>query len=465
MHMTSTSHTPRITRLVIVGGGIGGTTVAKRLANDPRFQITLLDRQNHFVFQPLLYQVATAALGPSDIAVPIRHMLRHASNVSVLQTEVRGIRTHARLVDTDAGPIPYDTLVVATGVESSWFGHDDWEAVAPGLKSLDDAGRIRERVLSAFERAETTSDPAEQARLLTFVVVGGGPTGVELAGALTELARDALKREFRRIDPRRARIVLVEAGSRLIPMFHPALSQSAADDLRARGVEVRLDSRLTEATPEGVALGTKWIPTANVIWAAGVKASPLGQSLPVERDSWGRVKVQPDCSLPGHPEVFVIGDLAHYHCEAKNEVLPAVGGVALQQGNHVARLLRGDLTDAPRRPFVYFDRGQMATIGRNHAITEIRKLRFAGLFAWWLWLGVHIVFLAGFRNRLTVLLHWAWCYVTYERGARLIELPGKPPAEPSHVPGAGPGTSAGAAPAEAPGAGPLAVATCTKAGS
>jgi NADH dehydrogenase len=436
--MTTPRNEPRATRLVIVGGGIGGTAVAKRLANDPRFEITLLDRQNHFVFQPLLYQVATAALGAADIAVPIRHLLRDAHNVAVLQTEVRGIRAHARLVDTDAGPVPYDALVVASGVESSWFGHDDWEAVAPGLKTLDDAARIRERVLSAFERAEATVDPAEQARQLTFVVVGGGPTGVELAGALAELARDALRREFRRIDPRRARIVLVEAGPRLVPMFHPALSQSAADDLRARGVEVRLDTRLTEVTTEGVALGTKWIPAANVIWAAGVRASSLGASLPAERDAWGRVKVASDCSLPEHPEIFVIGDLAHSWCESKGEVLPAVGGVALQQGNHVARLLRGDLTGAPRRPFTYFDRGQMATIGRNHAITEIRRLRFAGRFAWWLWLGVHIVFLAGFRNRLTVLLHWAWSYLTYERGARLIVLPGRAQAEPTHPQGTAP---------------------------
>jgi NADH:ubiquinone reductase (H+-translocating) len=434
--MTTTSNEPRATRLVIVGGGIGGTTVAKRLANDRRFEITLIDRQNHFVFQPLLYQVATAALGSADIAVPIRHMLRDAANVAVLQSEVRGIRAHARLVDTDAGPVPYDALVVAAGVESSWFGREDWESVAPGLKTLDDAARIRARVLAAFERAEATTDANERARHLTFVVVGGGPTGVELAGALAELARDALSREFRRIDTRQARIVLVEAGPRLMPMFHPDLSASAADDLRARGVEVRLDTRLTDITPDGVALGTKWIPASNVIWAAGVKASPLGESLPAERDAWGRVKVEPDCSLPGHAEIFVIGDLGHFHSAAKGEALPAVGGVALQQGNHVARQLRGDQLGRPRRAFAYFDRGQMATIGRNHAITEIRKLRFAGCFAWWLWLGVHIVFLAGFRNRLTVLLHWAWCYVTYDRHSRLIVLPGKP----APVPAAGGGT-------------------------
>jgi NADH dehydrogenase len=343
----------------------------------------------------------------------------------VLQGEVRGIRAHARLVDTDAGPVHYDALVVAAGVEPSWFGREDWASVAPGLKTLDDAAKIRERVLAAFERAEATTDANERARQLTFVVVGGGPTGVELAGALSELAHDALRRDFRRIDTRQARIVLVEAGPRLMPMFHPDLSASAADDLRARGVEVRLDTRLTGIAPDGVALGSRWIPASNVIWAAGVSASPLGESLPGERDAWSRVKVEPDCSLAGHPEIFVIGDMAHCHCAAKGDALPAVGGVALQQGNHVAHQLRADRLGRPRHAFAYFDRGQMATIGRNHAIAEIRNLRFAGRFAWWLWLGVHIVFLAGFRNRLTVLLHWAWSYCTYERHSRLILLPGR----------------------------------------
>jgi NADH dehydrogenase len=419
--MPSTFPTPR--RLVILGGGIGGTAVAKRLANDRRFEITLVDRQNHYVFQPLLYQVATAALGAGDIAVPIRHLVGDARNVAVLQAEVQGVRAHARLVDTDAGSLPYDVLVVATGVEASWFGRSDWESAAPSLKTLADATHVRARVLSAFERAEATPDPVERARLMTFVVVGGGPTGAELAGALAELAHDALAHEFRRIDPRQARIVLAEAGPRLVPMFHPRLSASATDDLRARGVEVRLDARVTELNEDGVALGPKWIPAANVIWAAGVRASPLGATLPAERDALGRVQVEADCSLPGHPNVFVIGDLAHWKAPGDVEALPSVGGVALQQAHHVARLIRGDVTGRPRRPFAYFDRGQMATIGRNHAIAEIRRLRFAGRFAWWLWLGVHIVFLAGFRNRLTVMLHWAWSYVTYERGSRLILVP------------------------------------------
>jgi NADH dehydrogenase len=419
-------------RLLILGGGIGGTTLAKRLANDERFAVTLVDRQNHFVFQPLLYQVATAALGAADIAVPIRHMLKRARNVRVLQAEATGIRATDRVVDTDIGPLPYDVLVVATGVEASYFGHTDWEAMAPSLKTLADAALIRERILGAFERAEAIPDPAEHARQLTFVVVGGGPTGVELAGALAELTRDTLAHDFRHIDPREARLLLVEAGPRLLPSFHPSLARSAKDDLRSRGVEVRLSTRLTALTPTHVEFAEERIPAANVIWAAGVQASPLGRALHAERDPSGRVVVAPDLSVPGHPEVFVIGDLAHFRPPEEAVALPAVGGVALQQGNHVARLLRDEVRGRPRRPFAYFDRGAMATIGRHHAIAEIGRLRFAGSFAWWLWLLVHIVFLAGFRNRLTVLLHWAWAYVTFERGARLIVRPGRvapPPTE------------------------------------
>jgi NADH dehydrogenase len=418
-------------RLLIVGGGIGGTTVARRLANDPHYDITLVDRQNHYVFQPLLYQVATAALGAADIAVPIRHMLKRARNVRVLQAEVTGIRTDERVVDTEIGPLPYDLLVLATGVEPSYFGHPAWEAFAPSLKTLADAAVIRERILGAFERAEAIQDPAEHARQLTFVVIGGGPTGVELAGALAELTRDTLAHDFRHIDPREARLLLVEAGPRLLPSFHPSLSRSAMDDLRSRRVEVRLSTRLTALTAGHVEFGAERIPAANVIWAAGVHASPLGRLLPAERDPTGRVVVAPDLSVPGHPEVFVIGDLAHCRPPQEAIALPGVGGVALQQGAHVARLLRGAARGRARRPFVYFDRGSMATIGRHHAIAEIRRLRFAGSFAWWLWLSVHIVFLAGFRNRLTVLLHWAWAYLTFERGARLIVKPGRPPGPPA----------------------------------
>ncbi len=420
-------------RLVILGGGIGGTAVARRLANDARFDITLIDRQNHFVFQPLLYQVATAALGAADIAVPIRHMLKHARNVRVLQAEVTGICTEAQRVDTDIGAVDYDRLVVATGVEPSYFGHAQWQRFAPSLKTLADAAVIRERILGAFERAEAVPDPIEHARQLTFVVVGGGPTGVELAGALAELTRDTLAHDFRHIDPREARLLLIEAGPRLLPSFHESLSRSARDDLRARGVEVRLGTRLTAITAEHVEFGEERVPAANVIWAAGVQASPLARSLSAERDPSGRVMVAPDLSVPGHADVFAIGDLAHWRPARDSVALPGVGSVALQMGHHVARELRDEAAGRPRRPFAYFDRGAMATIGRHHAVAEIRSLRFAGSFAWWLWLLVHLMFLAGFRNRLAVLFHWAWAYLTFERGARLIvraapaPLSGSPP--------------------------------------
>jgi NADH dehydrogenase len=407
-------------RVVIVGGGIGGLAVARKLANDADFDVTLLDRQNHYVFQPLLYQVATAALAAADIALPIRFVLRKAKNVRVLRAEVTGVRTDESVVETTIGPVAYDVLVLAAGVESSYFSRPDWERHAPSLKTLADATRVRERVLEAFERAEVTRDPQAHAREMTFVVVGGGPTGVELAGALVELAQDALPHEFRTVDPREARVVLVEAGPRLVPMFHDSLSRRASEDLAERGVEVRLGSKVTEITAQGVWLGEEFIAAANVVWAAGVRSSPLGAYLPVELDWMGRVKVEPDCSVPGCPHVFVIGDQAHYRPPGHEEALPAVGGVALQQGNHVARLLRDERRGRPRRPFRYFDRGQMATIVRHRAVAEVRRLRLQGVVAWWMWLAVHIVFLAGFRNRLAVSMHWVWTYATLQRGSRLI---------------------------------------------
>jgi NADH dehydrogenase len=420
--------------LVIIGGGIGGTTIAKRLANHPGFEITVLDRQNHYQFQPLLYQVATAALGSPDIASPIRFILRHAKNARVLQAEVTGIDVSSQQVATSVGCIAYDTLVVAAGVEASYFGRPEWEQHAPPLKTLADATLIRERVLEAYEHAEAIENPPEHARQLTFVVVGGGPTGVELAGALIELAHDALAQDFRRINPREARVLLIEAGTRLVPMFDARLSESAKQELRKRGVEVRLNAKVTDITERGVHLGEEFIPTANVIWAAGVRSSALSEQLPAERDSIGRVKVDPDCSLPGHPEVFVIGDQAHYRPPGKLDALPAVGGVALQQGNHVARLLRNDLLGKARTAFTYFDRGQMATVSRHHAIVEVRRFRLSGFIAWWMWLAVHVVFLAGFRNRLTVVGHWAWTYLTLQRGSRLIVRSGRNPMPTTTVP-------------------------------
>jgi NADH:ubiquinone reductase (H+-translocating) len=418
-------------RLVIIGGGIGGTTIAKRLANHRDFAITLLDRQNHYQFQPLLYQVATAALGSPDIASPIRFMLRHAQNVRVLQAEVTGINVADRKVTTSMGSFTYDALIVAAGVEASYFGRPEWERHAPPLKTLADAMLIRERVLESYEYAEAIENPAEHARQLTFAVVGGGPTGVELAGALIELAHDALAHDFRRINPREARVLLIEAGTRLVPMFDPRLSESAKQELGKRGVEVRLNSKVTEITERGVHLGEEFIPTANVIWAAGVRSSTLSEQLPAGRDSIGRVMVEDDCSLPGQPDVFVIGDQAHYRPPGQADALPAVGGVALQQGNHVARLLQRDLRGKPRTAFKYFDRGQMATVSRHHAIVEVRKFRLSGFLAWWMWLAVHVVFLAGFRNRLTVVGHWAWTYLTLQRGSRLIVRSGRNPAPPA----------------------------------
>ncbi|HET9693905.1 MAG TPA: NAD(P)/FAD-dependent oxidoreductase, partial [Steroidobacteraceae bacterium] len=409
---------PAPRRLVIIGGGIGGTTVAKRLANHPGYEITLLDRQNHYQFQPLLYQVATAALGSPEIASPIRFMLRYAKNVRVLQAEVTGIDVDRRTVATSLGEMPYDTLVVAAGVEASYFGHPEWERHAPSLKTLADAALIRERVLEAYEYAEAIDNFQEHARQLTFVVVGGGPTGIELAGALMELAQDALVHDFRRINPREARVLLIEAGPRLVPMFAPPLSESARAELRRRGVEVRLNVKVTDITERGVYLGEEFVPAANVIWAAGVRSSPLSDCLGAERDDIGRIMVEPDCSLPGHPEVFVIGDQAHYRPAGKPDALPAFGGVALQQANHVARLLQSALAGKPRRPFRYFDRGQMATVTRHHALVEVRRFRSAGVLAWFMWLAVHVVFLAGFRNRLFVVAHWVWTYLTRQRGSR-----------------------------------------------
>jgi NADH dehydrogenase len=423
--MSANSSTPR--RLVIIGGGIGGTTVAKRLANHPGYEITLLDRQNHYQFQPLLYQVATAALGSPEIASPLRFMLRHAKNVRVLQAEVTGIDVEHRRVATSLGEMGYDVLIVAAGVEASYFGRPDWEKHAPPLKTLADAALIRERVLEAYEYAEAIDNPVEHARQLTFVIVGGGPTGVELAGALIELAHDALAHDFRRIDPREARVILVEAGPRLVPMFDERLSENAKQELRKRGAEVRLNAKVTDITERGVFLGEEFIPAANVIWAAGVKSSPLSACLPAERDGMGRIRVEPDCSLPGHPDVFVIGDQAHYRPPEEQQALPAVGGVALQQGTHVARLLKGDLKGKARTPFKYFDRGQMATVSRHFALVEVRRLRLAGMFAWWMWLAVHVVFLAGFRNRVFVVAHWAWTYLTLQRGSRLIVRSGRNP--------------------------------------
>ncbi|MGH6925815.1 MAG: NAD(P)/FAD-dependent oxidoreductase [Propylenella sp.] len=413
----SPTHTS-LARVVIVGAGFGGLEAAKALARAP-FAVTVVDRRNYHLFQPLLYQVATAALSPADIAAPIRSILRGAENCTVQLAKVTDVDTKARTVMTDRCTIPYDYLILATGARHAYFGHDEWESFAPGLKKVEDATEVRRRILISFERAETEVDADERRRLLTFVVVGGGATGVEMAGAIAELAKKALAADFRNIDPRDARIVLVEAGPRLLPAFAPKLSDYAKKALESLGVEVLLGKAVTDAGPLGVLLGEERIESRAMIWAAGVRASPAGKWLDAETDRAGRVMVNPDLSVPGHSNVFVIGDAALAK-DDKGTPLPGVATVAQQQGKYVARLLQSRARGKEPGPFRYRDPGSMATIGRSRAIAQIRGLKFTGFFAWVLWSFVHIYGLIGFRNRFVVALSWFWNYLTFERGTRLI---------------------------------------------
>lgn len=426
-------------RVVIVGGGFGGLYAALGLRRAP-VRVTLVDRRNHHLFQPMLYQVATAALNPSDIAAPLRSVLRKQSNTEVLLAEVSSIDTkNRRVAFTDGSHIAYDYLVVATGARHSYFGHDNWEPLAPGLKSLEDAVEIRQRVLLAFELAERERDPVRRHAYLTFVVVGGGPTGVEMAGAVAELRRFALRRDFRHIDSREATVMLLEGGPRLLPSYPPSLGDKAKLDLRRLGVEVRTETMVTDIRP-GLVIAAGWtIPTQTVIWAAGNVASPLLRSLDTPLDHMGRAIVEPDCTIPHHPEVFVLGDAALF-THQEGGPLPGVSPVAIQMGEYTARTIRGDLAGEPRRAFRYWDKGQLAVIGRGRAVADIWKLHFGGLLAWLVWTFVHIFFLIGFRNRIMVMLQWAWSYVTYGRGARLItsETPCMPPIPPATVPAASP---------------------------
>jgi len=404
---------------VIVGGGFGGLTAAKALVDEP-VEITLVDRSNHHLFQPLLYQVAMAALSPAEIAMPIRSILENQRNVSVLMAEVREIDlAHRRLVLDDGGALPYDFLVLATGAETNYYGHPEWEKYAPGLKSIDDALEIRRRVLVALERAERERDEQRRRQLLTFVIIGGGPTGVELAGAIGELARPIADSDFRRIDPSQIRVVLIEMGDRLLSAFDPRLSARAAAQLEEIGVVVRPDTRVTAIDERGVWLGSELIPSSFVLWTAGVRPSRLGAALGVPLDRTGRVIVEPDCSVPGHPEVFVIGDLAAF-VPPGEAPLPGVSPVAMQEGRHVARTIVRTLHGEPREPFHYVDKGSMATIGRSRAVAQIRGLRLHGLLAWLTWLFVHLWYLISFRNRLAVFIDWCWSYVSFRHGARLI---------------------------------------------
>ncbi len=411
--------------VLILGGGFAGLYAARALKRAP-VRVTVVDRRNHHLFQPMLYQVATAALNPSDIAAPIRSVLRGQPNTEVLLGIVESIDpVRRRVVLTDGADSSYDYLIVATGAQHSYFGHDEWERLAPGLKSLEDAVTIRERVLLAFEKAEREPDPVRRQALLTFVVIGGGPTGVEMAGAVAELRRYALRRDFRRIDPRDATVLLLEGGTRLLPSYPPSLSDKAKQELRRLGVEVRTETLVTNVRPGSVTAAGWTIPTQTVIWAAGNVASPILRSLGTPLDSAGRAIVEPDCTIPGYPEVFVLGDAAYFNHQ-EGGPLPGISPVAIQMGQYAARTIQADIEGQPRRAFHYWDKGQLAVIGRGRAVADIWKLHFGGLLAWLVWTFVHIFFLIGFRNRILVMIQWAWSYVTYGRGARLITLDDNP---------------------------------------
>jgi NADH dehydrogenase len=404
--------------IVIVGGGFGGLYAARALSNQP-VQVTLLDRRNHHVFQPLLYQVATAALSPGDIASPIRWILRRQQNVEVLLANVVSVDAERRTLILTDGEVSYDFLILATGATHAYFGHDDWQITAPGLKTLEDALEIRRRVLLAYERAERESDPAKRETLLTFVVIGGGPTGVELAGALAEMSRQSLARDFRHFDPSLAKVILIEAGPAILTTFPEILREAARRDLTRLGVDVRLGKPVTRVSRGRVEMDGKAIDAATVLWAAGVAASPIGAALGVPSDRAGRVIVQPDLTIPGHPEIFVIGDLASFK-GPDGKPLPGVAQVAIQMGRHAVRNISRALERKPYEPFVYRDLGNLATIGRASAIADFGWLRLKGYIAWLVWLFVHILNLIGFRNRLVVLVQWAWAYFSYQRAIRLI---------------------------------------------
>jgi NADH dehydrogenase len=407
-------------RVVVIGGGFGGLTAVRALAREP-VHVTLVDRSNHHLFQPLLYQVAMAGLAPSQIAVPIRHVLSRQENARVLLAEVTGIDLQNRRVETrEALPLTYDYLVVATGAVNSYFGHDDWPRVAPGLKDLDDAVEIRRRVLLAFEAAEREPDPVQQRKHLSFVVIGGGPTGVELAGAIAELATFVLARDFRAIQSDATRVVLVEGGDRVLGGFDEGLSRKAAESLAAMGVEIKTGLRVTDIDENGVTCGSERIAASTVLWAAGVRGSALCGRVGLATDKSGRALVEQDCSIKDHPEVFVIGDAAVFVPEGGSQPLPGVSPVAMQQGRFVARQIARSLASAPRQRFKYVDKGSMATIGRSRAVAQIGKLQLSGFLAWMAWLLVHIVYLIDFRNRIVVLMDWAWAYFAYHRGSRLI---------------------------------------------
>ncbi len=418
------------TKLVIVGGGFGGLTVAKALKKAD-LDILLIDKTNHHLFQPLLYQVATAALSPGEIATPIREILRHQENTSVIMGDVEKIDTKGRkLVLQNGDTISYDYLVLATGARHSYFGNDQWEPLAPGLKTIQDALKIREQVLISFEKAERMDLISEAEKYLNFVIIGGGPTGVEMAGAIAEIANKTLFKNFRRIKPERSKIYLIEALPHILPMYPESLGIHAENDLKEMGVRVITKKKVTNITEEGVQIEDEFIPSVNIIWAAGNQASPLLKSLDVPLDRAGRVIVEPDLTIPGHPEVFVIGDAALAK-DNDGKPLPGIAPTAIQQGKYVAKIIKKQVPKEDRSPFKYFDKGSMATIGTKKAIAMMGKLKITGFLAWLAWCFIHIVYLIGFRNRFAVMVEWFYCFVTGQRGVRLIyrsieqELPRK----------------------------------------
>jgi NADH dehydrogenase len=415
-------------RVLIVGAGFGGLEAAKALQRAPA-DVIVVDRQNHHCFQPLLYQVATAALSPADVAWPIRHILRAQRNATVLMEEVSGVDTRQKLLHTNFGDVPYDYLVIATGAMHSYFGHDEWSTYAPGLKRIEDATRIRRSILIAFEQAEIVIEETDRRRLLTFVIVGGGATGVEMAGAIAEIARQTLAADFRRIDPRSARIVLIEAGPRLLPTFPAEQSDYVRAALEHAGVDVKTDTRVTNCDADGVDTDSGRIDAGTTIWAAGVVASPAARWLGAEADRAGRVKVNPDLSLPGHPDIFVIGDTAAVS-DRSGQPVPGIAPAAKQMGHYVGRLIAARIAGRPvGAPFHYMHLGELATIGRRAAVVKLGRLRLRGFIGWLFWSVIHIYFLIGLRNRFIVAFTWLWSYLTFQRGARLITDPERLPKE------------------------------------
>jgi len=405
--------------VIIVGGGFAGLNAAKVLGKSNLVKVTLIDRKNHHLFQPLLYQVAMAALSPAEIAAPIRSILSQYRNISVIQGKVTGLNPRHDMIVTDVGEYSYDYLVLACGSRHSYFGHETWEKYAPGLKTIEQATEIRRRVLMAFEAAEREENAKRQKKFLTFVIVGGGPTGVELAGAIGEMSRFTLARDFRKIDPKVTRIILIEAGPRILPSFAEKLASKATQDLEKLGVQVWVSSPVTQIDSEGVEVGQERIQSSTVLWAAGVQASSLNYNLGVGLDPQGRIIVEPDLSLKEYPNIFVAGDQAHFS-DKTGKPLPGLAPVALQQGRFLAKNILRELKAQSRQDFRYLDKGQMATIGKSRAIVETGRLKFGGFLAWLTWLLIHIYYLAGFKNRVFVTLNWAWSFFTFRRGARLI---------------------------------------------